>query len=470
MLREHAKSIEKIIVTVDILLVVASLVVADLVAGSYQVSALLRHYGFFLAVSSLVWFLLLSRAGFYRSLRTRGYADLVRKVCQTAMLAGVINAAALFVVAPRFSRRLYLLHMILAAAFLIAWKLSLRGAQRAVRRRGYNFRHLLVVGTRDPAVRFIRHVEGHRDWGFEIVGCVQGLKSPVLQECAGYPVLGRLDRLMEICKHRTIDEIIFTLPREYLSRIEETLPRLEAMGVTVRLSLDFYKPRQSRTMFGYLGEDQSVPVITYYRMSLNPMHLFLKRLLDVVGSTVGLAITAVLFPFVALAIKLDSPGPIGFRQKRVGRNGRIFTCFKFRTMYVDAEERKKELMARNEMSGAIFKIKDDPRITRVGSFLRKTSLDELPQFWNIFKGEMSLVGTRPPTPDEVEKYEEWHRGRISIKPGLTGMWQTSGRNLVNDFDKICHLDMSYIDNWSLWLDIKLLCKTVGMVAFGVGAR
>src|SRR6185369_6771664 len=159
-----------------------------------------------------------------------------------------------------------------------------------------------------------------------------------------------------------------------------------------------------------------------------------------------------------------------FSQLRMGENGRMFRCWKLRSMYMDAEARKQELMARNEMKGAMFKIADDPRVTKVGEFIRKSSIDELPQFWNVFKGEMSLVGTRPPTPDEVKSYENWHRKRISIKPGITGLWQVSGRNMIQDFDEVVRLDIRYIEEWSLWLDIKILFKTVWVVFARTGAR
>lgn len=198
--------------------------------------------------------------------------------------------------------------------------------------------------------------------------------------------------------------------------------------------------------------------------------LFLKRCLDIIGAVVGLIITAVILPFVAAAIRLESPGPLFFRQDRVGENGRIFKCWKFRSMFVGAETRKHGLMAHNEMQGAMFKMKDDPRVTRVGRFIRKTSIDELPQFWNVFKGEMSLVGTRPPTPDEVATYENWHRKRICIKPGITGLWQVSGRNQIQDFDEVVRLDIRYIEEWSLWLDIKILARTIWVVMAGKGAR
>ncbi|MCR5598676.1 MAG: sugar transferase [Lachnospiraceae bacterium] len=184
----------------------------------------------------------------------------------------------------------------------------------------------------------------------------------------------------------------------------------------------------------------------------------------------GIIILLIFYPFVAIAIKLESKGPVIFKQERVGRSGRKFMMYKFRSMYVDAEERKKELYDKNEMEGLMFKMKDDPRITKVGRFLRKTSIDELPQFFNILKGDMSMVGTRPPTVDEYEKYNAHYRRRLSITPGLTGMWQVSGRSDITDFDEVVRLDLEYIDQWSLLLDCKILLQTVGVVLFGKGSK
>ena len=198
--------------------------------------------------------------------------------------------------------------------------------------------------------------------------------------------------------------------------------------------------------------------------------MLVKRMMDIAGALVGLVITGIVTLVLAPVIKLDSPGPVFFRQQRVGQNGRIFWCYKFRSMYRDAEERMEELKGKNEMSGAVFKMKDDPRITRVGKFLRRTSLDELPQFYNVLKGDMSLVGTRPPTMDEVLSYEAYHRRRLSIKPGITGLWQVSGRNDIKDFEEIYQLDIKYIDTWSIALDIKIIAKTFAVVVSRNGAQ
>jgi exopolysaccharide biosynthesis polyprenyl glycosylphosphotransferase len=231
--------------------------------------------------------------------------------------------------------------------------------------------------------------------------------------------------------------------------------------------LDFYDMPMYRKEISYFHED--LPILTYHAKAFDAQQLFLKRMLDILGALVGLLLLTVLYPLIAVAIKLDSPGPVFFRQKRVGYNGRLFTCRKFRSMVASAEKQKLALSDRNEMNGALFKIRDDPRVTRVGRFLRRTSLDEFPQFWNVLVGEMSLVGTRPPTRDEVEQYENWHRRRISIKPGLTGLWQVSGRSQIGNFDEIVRLDLKYIDNWSLWLDLKIILKTVYVVFTRVGS-
>lgn len=198
--------------------------------------------------------------------------------------------------------------------------------------------------------------------------------------------------------------------------------------------------------------------------------IIVKRIMDILGAIVGLIITGIATIFVAPALVLESKGPIFFSQTRVGQNGRPFKIYKFRSMYMDAEERKKELMDQNKMNGLMFKMDNDPRITKVGKFIRKTSIDELPQFWNVLKGDMSLVGTRPPTMDEFVKYKSKYKRRLSIKPGITGMWQASGRSDITDFDEVLALDLEYIDNWSIGLDIKLLFKTVFVAVFGKGAE
>lgn len=280
-------------------------------------------------------------------------------------------------------------------------------------------------------------------------------------------MIARSDDLYEQLKVQVVDEIFIHLPDYPRTQIEELITKFESMGITVHVNIDYFNNVIAhKTTESFAG----FTVLSYEASTFDYRRLLIKRVMDIAGSLVGLAITAVLTPFIAIAIKLDSKGPVFFRQKRVGKNGRYFYLYKFRSMTTDAEERKKELMAQNEMDGPMFKVENDPRVTKVGAFLRKTSLDELPQFYNILIGNMSLVGTRPPTVDEFKQYDLYYRRRLSIKPGLTGLWQVSGRSNITDFQDVLKLDLEYIDNWSLSSDIRILLMTVWVVVMKRGAR
>ena len=279
--------------------------------------------------------------------------------------------------------------------------------------------------------------------------------------------IGTINNLEEIIRNYSIDQIYIMQTKTGKTDMQDYIDLCMEMGVTVRMVMDFYKEGNAKSYMSSVG---TYPVITYHTISLNESEKIVKRTVDIIGSIVGIVLFSPIMLVSAVAIKLTSEGPIIFKQKRVGMNGRVFHIFKFRTMYIDAEERKKELMAQNEVEGGfMFKMKDDPRVTRVGKFLRKTSIDELPQFFNVFLGTMSLVGTRPPTEDEVSKYARNHWRRISIKPGITGMWQVSGRSKITSFDEIVDLDTKYIDEWSVYMDFKVMFKTVGVILKRDGA-
>ena len=270
----------------------------------------------------------------------------------------------------------------------------------------------------------------------------------------------------EYMKRQAIDEALLSLPnssREYISGLLKTL---QSMGIVAHVTANSLGLSEEAKQVGELGNYR---VLTYGTRIFTPAELFIKRTMDICGALAGLLLTGILSIFVVPAIWLESPGPAIFKQIRVGKNGRKFAIYKFRSMYMDAEERKRELMEKNEMNGLMFKIKDDPRITKIGRFIRKTSIDEFPQFFNVLKGDMSLVGTRPPTVDEFEQYEEHHKRRLSLKPGITGMWQVSGRSDIQDFEDVVRMDLEYIDNWSVWLDIKILIQTVFVVFSHKGA-
>lgn len=280
-------------------------------------------------------------------------------------------------------------------------------------------------------------------------------------------VVAGADDLIDYCKSASLDEVIVAVADTQSKEMKHVLETLAEMGLTIHYRIPV--PELSGASQKALTQFGRFYTITYANRFVPVGQLAMKRLLDLVGALVGCVFLGILTVIVGPMIKLESPGPIFFAQKRVGRNGRIFKMYKFRSMYADAEERKKELMAQNEMNGLMFKMENDPRITKTGAFLRKTSLDEFPQFINILLGDMSLVGTRPPTVDEWELYEPHHRARMSFRPGLTGMWQVSGRSNITDFEEVVKLDTQYISEWSLRLDVKILWKTVWSVFKSDGA-
>lgn len=283
----------------------------------------------------------------------------------------------------------------------------------------------------------------------------------------GVPVVASRDDLFDVVCQMMVDEVFICLPGVSMLEIREMVTKFEEMGLVCHYNVDIFSRFNPNT---FVQKMAGYSVISFTLQSMDSRRLLVKRLIDIVGSLVGIILTCIITPFVALAIKIDSPGPVFFSQTRIGKNGRRFKIWKFRSMYIDAEERKKELEAQNEIKGLMFKMEHDPRITKVGNFIRKTSIDETPQFFNIFLGDMSLVGTRPPTEDEFEQYSGYYRRRMSITPGLTGMWQVSGRSDIQDFEEIVKLDLEYIDNWSLALDIKILFMTVFTVLARKGSK
>ena len=284
------------------------------------------------------------------------------------------------------------------------------------------------------------------------------------QEIEKIPVVTDKDNLLEFVRTNVVDEVMMNLNTEWGNEI---VNQLVNMGVTVHVNLNKIETNYPNCMVEKLG---GFNVLTTCINVATDRQLFLKRLMDLLGGIVGMIICAIAFLFVAPVIMIQSPGPILFKQERVGKNGRKFKIYKFRSMYMDAEERKKELMSQNEMQGLMFKVQNDPRIFPFGHFIRNTSIDELPQFWNVLKGEMSLVGTRPPTVDEFEKYALYHKSRLAAKPGITGMWQVSGRSDITDFEEVVRLDNEYIRNWSLRMDIKIILKTIKVVLKREGSR
>ena len=310
-------------------------------------------------------------------------------------------------------------------------------------------------------------LSSERYQGFSVVGIVL-LDGEVSQKKLGeYDIVANADTMLEYVLRNVVDQVL--IDTEHLTEdIEEMCHQMLDMGIVVHIGINYFFENMPNMQVDKLGGQT---VITTSIRTANRVELALKRTMDICGALVGLLFTGIAFIFVAPAIYIKSPGPIFFSQVRVGKNGRFVKIYKFRSMYTDAEERKKELMVQNKMSGLMFKMDDDPRIIKgIGHFIRNTSIDELPQFWNILKGDMSLVGTRPPTKEEYEQYSQHHKIRLSFRPGLTGMWQVSGRSDITDFEEVVRLDEKYIEEWSIWLDIKIIFKTVGVVLMRKGSE
>ena len=273
--------------------------------------------------------------------------------------------------------------------------------------------------------------------------------------------------LIEQVKQLPLDEVFLHVSDLKGREVQDLIRGFESMGVICHYSVEIAEWNEKESSIGKFAD---YTVVSYSIYKIDYRRRLIKRIMDIVGGIVGIAVTIILYPFVAIAIKCNSRGPVLFSQIRVGKNGRRFRLYKFRSMYTDAEEKKQLLMEQNEMSGYMFKVENDPRITSVGRFLRKTSLDEFPQFFNVVRGDMSLIGTRPPTEDEFEKYSPYYRRRLCMTPGLTGLWQVSGRSDIQDFEEVVNLDLEYIDNWSLTLDLKILLKTFWVVLTGKGSK
>ena len=351
----------------------------------------------------------------------------------------------------------------------IASRVVLRVMLMKFRKSGHNCRHVVLVGTNPRTLEFAKRIERRPELGYRIAGFIsENGEHPgdSVGEKGDWRILAHLSGFKGFLEKGTVDEVMVGLPlKENFKEIYEVILLCRDLGVVVRVLPDLADVKAFAGSQVELFDGDCV--VTFFRENLL-WQLFVKRALDLVVSSVMLVMLSPLLLGVALIIRFTSPGPALFFQERLGMNKRKFRLIKFRSMGVDAEARKKDLAALNEQDGPAFKIKNDPRITPIGRFIRKTSIDELPQLINVLKGEMSLVGPRPPLPTEVDQYEWVYRRRLSIKPGLTCLWQVSGRNNI-PFARWMELDREYIENWSIWLDLKILCKTVPVVLFGHGA-
>ncbi|MBP9838451.1 MAG: sugar transferase [Proteobacteria bacterium] len=441
--------------------------------SSSLVLAPIESYLVVIAAAWPIFNFVLEIMGGYRSMRLSSIWQLLKMSVAVTLLVFFFLGAILYFLKFDLSRSFVALFCILSGLGIFIERIVILQLLRFFRVRGKNFRNILIVGTGEQARNIFFEVTKEERFGLKVAGFVEVSNEKDSGYSKVYDLHARViadpETYEEVLKKHAIDEVLFTDVLENRELFKEFAEIAVEEGVRVTVAADFFSLGIFQSDVSYFGETPLLHYAPSAGAAESPAHL-VKRMIDVVISSLLLILLLPFLLFISLLIKLTSPGPIFFKQKRVGLNGRLFTLLKFRSMVKNAEELLATLTDRNEMNGPVFKITDDPRITPLGKFLRKYSLDELPQLFNVFVGDMSLVGPRPPLPTEVSRYRRKQRKRLSMRPGLTCTWQISGRNNIPDFEKWAELDLEYIDNWSLRRDLELLLKTIPVVISGSGAK
>jgi len=482
MIKEKEQLFRKLLMAMDILVVAISFMLAyilrqhihlfykiDIFPGKQLMEGLSTSVRYFniLPVALFSWWVSLMSFGLYESFRRISFFEIIWGIIKSAFFVIIAFSTIEFIFKLEFlSRSFILLFLLITCVLLIIERFSIVSFLRHLRKLGYNFRGILLVGTGQRAENFIKLVHKHSEWGLKIIGLIDADKDMIGRTICGETVIGVLDDISDILNQKAVDEVIFIVPRSWLSIIEKSLLACELRGVRTNIAADFFNLNIARSVS---SDIEGTPLLSFQTTIGEEWQLLLKRVFDIILSLIGIILALPISLAIAFMIKSMSHGPAIFKQVRSGLNGRKFIMYKFRTMVDGAEKMKDGLNGMNEMDGPVFKMKKDPRVIRFGVLLRKSSMDELPQLFNILKGDMSIVGPRPPLPSEVDKYEVWQRRRLSMKPGLTCLWQANGRNNV-DFEKWMRLDLEYIDNWSLGLDLKIVLKTIPAVLFSIGAK
>lgn len=434
--------------------------------GRYGSVVPLEQYLDLVLVIVPAWFGFLHFGGIYHSFVQKSpLTILAHHFRMVAMGTALVMASAFLMRLHDTSRLLIVFFAALDFVFLTAWNLLLLRIRRSEMLNEANRQKALVVGTGPEAQDLIEQFRSTPVLGVDVLGAVEVDGEPMSIDRDQTRLLGHLDRIEDVLRGRVVDEVIFAVSVQSLEKIRNALLICESAGIGTRIKSDLFTGLLSKVR---IDEVAGTPILAFSTTPQRPWALLAKEVFDRITAAVGLVLLSPVFVIVSLLIRLTSRGPIFFTQVRSGLNGRPFVFYKFRSMVERAEELRLALEGANEIEGPVFKIRDDPRVTTVGRFLRRYSLDELPQLVNILKGEMSFIGPRPPLPREVEKYEWWQRRRLSMKPGLTCIWQVSGRNQV-PFSRWMEMDLLYIDSWSLTLDLKILLRTMPAVITGRGA-
>lgn len=459
MIRRHATAFRLALAAVDAVCAVALFIVVSRLRFGEGWQETWRHAEVdpFAAAAAfaVVWVTLLWALGLYRLRARWRLRTEILDVARAGVLLGLVSFSVLFVVKLPDVSRLFLLLLFAAQVVLtVTSRLAIRRLLRWLRDRGYTTRYMLVVGSGPEARRFADRIERHRELGLRVIGFLATGPTPATIDHRS--VLGSLDDIEDILHEHIVDEVAICLDADTLHRIESITRLCEEEGKIVRIPLDDYPVSLPG---GRIEDFDRGKVLSLAYGPDRVAGLVVKRLLDIVIAALALVILIPVFAVVAVAIIVLDGRPVLFRQTRVGLNGRPFDVVKFRTMVRDAEARLADIEELNEIRGHAFKLTNDPRLSRTGRVLRRTSIDELPQFWNVLRGQMSIVGPRPPLPREVAGYDLWHRRRLSMKPGITGLWQVAARG-EQDFDRWVEIDLAYIDRWSVWLDLQIMLRTI----------
>ncbi|MCA9500061.1 MAG: sugar transferase [Nitrospira sp.] len=474
MLRERTPLFRKTLLILDLLLTVLSFLVAVIVVNgplgeSQAQSEISTGFSATLLVGiTLVWTWLLLKHPQYGQFRGMQLMQILYPVVRAIAVGTLILGFwMVFVEMDRMGRSTILLTFAgVNLLLLVGLRLSIWLVLVGLRSHGYNYRNVLIVGTGSRAKAFAESVHQHPAWGLRIEGYVDWDYSLLGRQVNGSRVIGVLDTFAEVLDQHVIDEVVFFVPRRWLETIESAVRACESRGIRVRIGADLFQLSLAKAE---LGNFVGMPMVTYQTAYIGGSAWLLKRFVDIAIASLGLVACLPVFVMLGIMIKLTSPGPIFFSQQRVGLNGRLFWLYKFRSMEVNAEARQQEVAGLNQMSGPMFKAAKDPRITPIGRVIRKWSLDELPQFYNVLRGDMSLVGPRPSLPKEISQFEPWQKRRLSVRPGITGLWQVKGRNNIHNFEEWMKLDLQYIDNWSFGRDLKIVGQTLPAVLIGKGA-
>ncbi len=417
-------------------------------------------------VFAIIWVLVLTKLGAYTYQRFKSLRREMKLVAEAPVISTLILLAADFIFRFEYIPRTYIgIFLVVNFLSLAGEKLILFNIAKEIRKKGKNRKQILVVGSGMRAKNFIETVEKNLEWGLDIVGLVAENGSFFGEELYGKKILGTNSEIEKILHQYPVGEVIICASGMEMGKVEEVLETCEREGVQIRVNSDFFGGLAKKVT---IDEVYGLSIISFTTIPDSEWSLYLKRLIDILVSGILLIVLSPFFLVTGILIKLTSEGPVFYQWNVVGFNKKPFRSWKFRTMVINADEMKEKLMDLNEMKGPVFKIKDDPRITKLGRFLRKYSLDELPQLWSVFKGDMSLVGPRPAFHHELARYKSFHRRKLSVKPGITCLWQVNGRNAINDFNEWVKMDLEYIDNWSIWLDFKILFRTIGVVVIGTG--